>query len=39
MDPFMVFEVRNRKYQTRALSGAGMNPIWDEILKIPVDSM
>lgn len=39
MDPFMVFEIRNRKYQTRALSGAGKNPIWDETLKIPVDSM
>ena len=39
MDPFMVFEVRSKKYQTRALSGGGMNPVWEETLLIPVQSM
>lgn len=39
MDPFVQVDYRGKTFKTTALQEAGKNPIWNEILAIPIYSM
>ena len=41
MDPFVMVEVtpEKKEYRTKVLHDAGKNPIWDDIIEIPIASL
>lgn len=39
MDPFVQFEHLGKKYKTKVLDDAGKNPVWNQTIEIPLDSI
>lgn len=39
MDPFVVIEHNNKKYKTKVLDDAGKNPIWNQTIEVPMNSI
>jgi Ca2+-dependent lipid-binding protein len=39
MDPFIEIVYKGKKYKTTTIQEGGKNPVWNQILEIPIESL
>jgi len=39
MDPFIEIVYKGKKYKTTTIQEGGKNPVWNQLLEIPIESL